>query len=101
MDEEEKPRTNSLLIMLTLVNLLAAVAGSAPFLTRSMISNSSSLADEGRFNLLASIPAVAVVLLIVAWLVDSKGLHRRAQLIALMPLVWGMVVFVLLNSPTG
>lgn len=98
MDEPDKPRKNAFLVILTLFDLLGAVAGSAPFIMFAMMTKDTSAEP---FKLLVSVPIVAIVLLIVAWLVDARGNARRAQFIAAIPLIWGLTVFVMLNAPTG
>ncbi len=94
MEEQEKPRANTPLIMLTMFNLLAAVAGSAPFAISSLIT-SGDAAGNTDTKLLFSVPAVAIVLTVIAWLYDMNGKPKAARRIAMIPLIWGMVVLFL------
>lgn len=98
MLDDTKPTKNTLLIMLTMFDLIGVVAGSAPFIMMAKMTGDMS---EGNYNLLLSIPTVAVVLLIVAWMLDMRGKPKPARILAAIPLIWGMTVFVLLNAPSG
>lgn len=97
MDEQEKPRPNTPLILLTMFNLLAAVAGSAPFAMAALITSNST--PNSNTTLLFSVPAVAVVLVITAWIYEMNGKPKAARRIAIVPLLWATaVLFISLSA---
>ena len=98
MKDDTKPDKNTLLIMLTMFDLLGAIAGSAPFI---MIAKMTGEMEETSYKLLLSVPAIAIILLIAAWIMDMQGKPKLARILAVIPLIWGMTVFVLLNAPSG
>ena len=98
MKDETKPDKNTLLIMLTMFDLLGAIAGPTPFI---MMAKMTGEMEEASYKLLLSVPTVAVVLLIAAWMMDTQGKPKLARILAAIPLIWGMTVFVLLNAPNG
>ncbi len=98
--DSDKPRQNTLLILLTMFDLIAAAAGAMPFAMFSMISNSTDVIGNSNFPLIMSVPIVAVVLVITAWIMDTIGHPKMARLTAAAPLLWGMTVLVTLNGPS-
>ena len=98
--ETDKNPPNTLLIILTLFDLVAAAGGAAPFAMAALISGTDAATGQSNFALIISVPAVAVVLVMVAWLFQVSGRRKAAFLTAAVPLIWGMTVLVMLNGPS-
>ena len=80
--DSDKPRQNTLLILLTMFDLIAAAAGAMPFAMFSMISNSTNVMGNSNFSLIMSVPIVAVVLVITAWIMDATGRPKMTHVTA-------------------
>ena len=96
-----KARPNTLLILLTMFDLIAAAAGAAPFAMAALISGGSEAAENSNFALIISVPAVAVLLVLLAWAMEALGRSKAARITAGVPIIWGMVVLVMLSGPSG
>ena len=97
--DSDKPRPNTILIVLTMFDLIAAAAGAMPFAMSAMISNSADALGNSHFPLIMSVPVSAVVLVIVAWTMEVTGHPKMARITAALPLLWGMAVLVTLSAP--
>lgn len=95
--DSDKPSQNSLLIILTLFDLIAAAAGAMPFAMAKLITSGTDVAGNSDFAVIISVPIAAVVLIIVAWTAEATRHPKIARLIAAIPLIWGMAVFVMLQ----
>ena len=98
--ESDKPRPNTLLIILTMFDLVAAAAGAMPFAMSALISSGTDALGQSNFPLIISVPISAVILIIVAWALDATGRSKAARIAAAIPLLWGMTVLVMLNGPS-
>ena len=98
--DSDKPRQNTLLIVLTMFDLIAAAAGAMPFAMSSMISNSTDALGNSNFPIIMSVPIAAVVFVITAWIIETTGHPKMARLTAALPLLWGMTVLVMLGGPS-
>jgi len=93
--DSDKPRPNTVLIILTMFDLIAAAAGAMS----SLITRGSDTAGQSNFPIIMSVPITAVILVIVAWVLESTDHPKKARLIAAVPLLWGMTVLVVVGNP--
>ncbi len=98
--DSDKPRQNTLLIVFTMFDLIAAAAGAMPFAMSSLISSGSDALGNSNFPIIMSVPIVAVTLVIIAWIMESTRRPKMARLTAALPLLWGMTVLVMLGGPS-
>ncbi|MGE4610121.1 MAG: hypothetical protein AAED33_01745 [Paracoccaceae bacterium] len=98
--ETDKPRQNTLLIILTMFDLIAAAAGAMPFAMSALITSGADALGQSNYPIIISVPIAAVVLILVAWTMEAASRPKAAGLIAAIPLVWGMTVLVMLNDPS-
>ena len=98
--DTDKPRQNTLLIVLTMFDLIAAAAGAMPFAMSSLISGETDAMGQSSFPMIMSVPVAAIVLVIAAWIMESTGHPKMARLVAALPLLWGMTVLVMLGGPS-
>jgi hypothetical protein len=97
--ESDKPRQNTLLIVLTMFDLIAAAAGAMPFAMSALISGETDAAGHSNFPIIMSVPVAAIVLIIIAWVMESTGHPKMARVLAGLPLLWGMTVLFMLGGP--
>ena len=67
----------------------------------ALISGGSEAAENSNFALIISVPAVAVLLVLLAWAMEALGRSKAARITAGVPIIWGMVVLVMLSGPSG
>jgi len=87
----DKPRSDTLLVLLTMFDLVIAVVAGMPALMANIVKGG----DGGATRLMLSVPFSAIVLLLVAWTFYAKGRPTPARLIAAVPLFWALTVFIM------
>ena len=105
-DFKRKPASNTLLTLLSALDLLVIVAGAAAlpismFATEQVVLNPLYVVGVSNQMLIGSVPMVGVVMVITAWLVDASGKTKAAKLFAATPLIWGMAVFLMMLPKIG
>lgn len=105
-DFKRKPASNTLLTLLSALDLLVIVAGAAAlpismFATEQVVLNPLYVVGVSNQRLIGSVPMVGVVMVITAWLVDASGKTKAAKLFAATPLIWGMAVFLMMLPKIG
>jgi hypothetical protein len=103
---KRKPASNTLLTLLSALDLLVIVAGAAAlpismFATDSIAFNPLYPMGIPNHVLIGSVPVVGVVMVITAWLMDASGKSKAAKLFAATPLFWGMAVFLMMLPTIG
>ena len=96
-----RPATNTLLTLLSALDVFVVMGGAAA-LPMSMFASSrfalNPLYSLGISNsqLIGSVPAVGVVMVILAWMAHTSGKAKAARMLAATPLLWGMAVFLMM-----
>ena len=103
---KRKPASNTLLTLLSALDLLVIVAGAAAlpismFATDSIAFNPLYPMGIPNHVLIGSVPLVGVVMVITAWLIDASGKSKAAKFFAATPLFWGMAVFLMMLPTIG
>lgn len=103
---ERKPATNTLLTILTALDLLFVVIGVAflpifLFETDSIAFDTQYPMGVTSIQLLASVMVVGIGLVITAWLLQASNKVKAARLFAAIPLFWGMAVFLMIYPAIG
>lgn len=98
---KRKPATNTLLTLLSALDLLVIVAGAAAlpismFATNPIEYNPLNPMGISNQILIGSVPVVGVAMVIAAWLVEASGKSKAAKFFAATPLFWGMAVFLMM-----
>lgn len=102
---KRKPQTNSLLTILTALDLLVVIISVAAlpitmFTLDRIAFNPKFPMGVSNTYLIGSVPIVTVVMVILAWLVQGSGNVKAARLFAAVPLVWGFAVFLMMLPTT-
>lgn len=105
-DFKRKPASNTLLTLLSALDLLVIVAGAAAlpismFATSSIAFNPLYPMGISNHVLIGSVPIVGVAMVITAWLVEASGKSKAAKFFAATPLFWGMAVFLMMLPTIG
>ena len=102
---DRKPATNTLLTILTALDLLFVVIGAAflpiyIFETDSIVFDTPHPMGVTSLQLVISVLVVGIGMVIMAWLMQASNKVKAARLFAAIPLFWGMAVFLMIYPAT-
>lgn len=98
---KRKPATNSILTVLTALDLLVVLIGVAAvplsvMATGKIVFNPLYPMGVTNSQLIMSVPIFSVVMVITAWLAQASNKPKAAKMLAATPIFWGMAVFLMM-----